>query len=409
MACTDALREALVDQITAWQPLSEAVAAAMRTVERHRFVPDVSVEEAYRDDTVVTRHDGDGVATSSASAPWLVGLMLDQLQVRPGMRVLEIGGGTGYNAALIAELVGEQGSVTTVEITPDVADDARTALARAGASTVEVVCGDGVHGYSPNAPYDRIIVTAGAWEIPQAWADQLAPGGILVVPLRMAGLTRAVALRREGRAWRSLSAHSCGFMPLRGETAIGERNIRLAQDLTVRLDDGREVDADALAAAAAGPGVVEWSGVDIDAPLDLLEFFLADLDGYCRILAPGTVTDRGLADPVNGWGSMGVATPGALGYLTKRTSRVNPYLWELGTCAYGPAAKQTVAELSERVRRWQAARGASRQVQIDVYPAGCGDVTDALMVVDKRHSRLVATLEDTSDTSRAAHEPDSVR
>lgn len=143
MAPTDALRGALVDQITSWQPLTDAVAAAMRKIERHLFVPAVSVEEAYRDDTVITRRDGTGIATSSASAPWLVGLMLDQLQARPGMRVLEIGGGTGYNSALIAELVGRQGHVTSVEITPDVAEDARKPLAAAGIANVEMICGDG--------------------------------------------------------------------------------------------------------------------------------------------------------------------------------------------------------------------------------------------------------------------------
>ena len=165
------------------QPLSDAVAAAMRTVERHLFVPNVSVEGAYRDDTVVTRRDGEGVATSSASAPWLVGLMLDQLEVGPGMRVLEIGGGTGYNAALIAELVGRRGTVTAVEIAPDVAEDARRALAEAGVTNVEVVCGDGEYGYPPNAPYDRIIVTAGhgryqrrpiRWRRAASWSSRCA-------------------------------------------------------------------------------------------------------------------------------------------------------------------------------------------------------------------------------------------
>lgn len=398
MSRTDALRGALVDQIISWQPLPDAVAAAMRKVERHLFVPNVSVEEAYRDDTVVTRRDDGGVATSSASAPWLVGLMLDQLQVGTGIRVLEIGGGTGYNAALIAELVGRQGHVTAVEITSDVTEEARKALAGASITNVEMVCGDGEYGYSPNAPYDRIIATAGAWEIPDAWADQLAPGGILVVPLRMKGLTRTVAFRREGQVWRSLSVHSCGFMPMRGDGEVPERNIRIAEDVTIRLDDGREVDADALKRAAAGSGAVEWSGVQIDAPLDLLDFFMADLDGFCRVLASSSIADRGLADPLNGWGSMGVATTNALGYLTKRTSPVNPYLWELGACAYGPSAEETVYELSERVRRWDLARSSSTGVRIEVHPAGQGDAADALMIVDKRHSRLVVTLDDKPDS-----------
>ncbi|HEX5401737.1 MAG TPA: methyltransferase, FxLD system, partial [Pseudonocardiaceae bacterium] len=324
------LRNALVDQIISWQPLSDAVAAAMREVERHLFIPDASLEDAYADDAVVTRQDDNGIATSSASSPWLVGLMLDQLQVSPGMRVLEIGGGTGYNAALIAALVARQGQVTAVEITPDVAEDARKALVTAGVTNVEMICGDGEYGYRLNAPYDRIIATAGVWEIPDAWADQLAPGGILVAPLRMGGLTRTVAFIRDGKVWRSISAHVCGFMPIRGDGEMPERNIRVAEDVMLRFDDGYEVDTSAVGRATAGPGAVEWSGVQIDAPIDLLEFFMADLDGFCRVLAPGSIVDRGLAEPLNGWGSMGVATADSLGYLTKRTSPDNPYLWELG-------------------------------------------------------------------------------
>ncbi|MGH3160211.1 MAG: methyltransferase, FxLD system [Streptosporangiaceae bacterium] len=409
MTRTDVLRGALVDQIMSWQPLPDAVAAAMRDVERHVFVLHVPLEEAYRDDTVITRRDEHGVATSSASAPWLVGLMLGQLQARPGMRVLEIGGGTGYNAALIAELVGRQGHVTAVEIAPDVAEDARKALAAAGFPSVEIICGDGEYGYEPNAPYDRIIATAGVWEIPDAWADQLTPDGILVVPLRMKGLTRAVAFRRDGRVWRSLSAHNCGFMPIRGHGQMPEHNVRVGGNLTVRFDDDRVVDAGALERVAAGPGVVEWAGVDIDEPLDLLEFFMADLDGFCRVLASASVTDRGLAEPLNGWGSMGLATADALGYLTKRTSPSNPYLWELGTCAYGPAAKKAVDELTARVRQWDRVRKSATGVIIQVYPAGQGDAAGALMSVDKRHSRLVVALAGKPDSSENCAETEPSR
>lgn len=399
MRSHEALRNAMVDQIISWQPLPDPVVAAMRKVERHVFVPGVSPEEAYTDDTVVTRRDDGGVATSSATSPWLVGRMLDQLHLRPGRRVLEIGGGTGYNSALIAELVGLQGDVTAVEITVDVVEDARKALAVAGVTNVEMICGDGEYGYPPNAPYDRIIATAGAWEIPDAWADQLASDGILVVPLRMKGLTRSVAFTRDDAGiWRSHSAVNCGFMPIRGDGAMSERNVRVAEDVVVRIDDGYDVDAEALVRAAAGPGSVEWTGIQIDAPLDLLDFWLADQDGFCRLLAPGSIVDRGLAEPLNGWGSMGVATADALGYLTKRTSLDNPHLSELGTCAYGPAAAKTVDELTERVHRWDRARKSVTGVRVEVYPAGQGYAADALMTVDKRRSRIVVRPEEKSDS-----------
>src|SRR5690606_2143908 len=117
------LRHAMVDEIVSWQPLSEPIAAVMRRVPRHLFVPQVSVGEAYSNSTVVTRRDGDGVATSSSTGPGLMGVMLDRLGVDRGMRVLEVGAGTGYNAALLAELVGSSGLVTAVEITSDVAEE----------------------------------------------------------------------------------------------------------------------------------------------------------------------------------------------------------------------------------------------------------------------------------------------
>ncbi len=102
--------------------------------------------------------------------------MLAQLDVRPGHRILEIGAGTGYNAALLAHLASPSGRVTTVELDPGIAAEAGKALAAAGYGHVAAVAGDGEYGHAPGAPYDRIIVTAGAWELPAAWADQLAPG-----------------------------------------------------------------------------------------------------------------------------------------------------------------------------------------------------------------------------------------
>jgi len=124
-----------------------------------------------------------GVSISSVSAPWLQAMMLEQAQIRPGMRVLEVGSG-GYNAALIAELVGACGEVTTVDIDSDVVDRARQCLAAAGYRQVNIVLADAEGGVPDHAPCDRVIVTAETWDIPPAWPGQLAEGGRLVVPLR---------------------------------------------------------------------------------------------------------------------------------------------------------------------------------------------------------------------------------
>ncbi|MGQ0773680.1 MAG: methyltransferase domain-containing protein [Pseudonocardiales bacterium] len=119
--------------------------------------------------------------SSSCSQPSLVAGMLDALDVHAGHRVLEIGTGTGWNAALLSERVGEPGNVVSVELDSDIADQARRALVGAGYATL-VVSADGMQGYAPGAPYDRVIATASVRVIPRAWIDQTRPGGVIVVP-----------------------------------------------------------------------------------------------------------------------------------------------------------------------------------------------------------------------------------
>src|SRR5205807_8810307 len=150
--------------------------------------PGASLKEAYANTTLPTKRDEHGVTMSAVSAPWLQAAMLEQADLAPGMRCLEIGSG-GYNAALIAEMVGEDGEVTTVDIDPDVTERARRCLAAAGYHDVRVVLADAEGGVEDHAPYDRIIVTAGAWDIPSAWVAQLTAAGRLVVPLRMRGVS----------------------------------------------------------------------------------------------------------------------------------------------------------------------------------------------------------------------------
>jgi protein-L-isoaspartate O-methyltransferase len=118
--------------------------------------------------------------TSSSSAPHIMAKMLDALEVRPGMRVLEVGSGSGCNAALLAELVGVE-NVTTMEIDASLADHARRALERAG-YPVAVITADGMLGYGPNAPYDRVMATAAVREVPYAWVEQTRAGGMILVP-----------------------------------------------------------------------------------------------------------------------------------------------------------------------------------------------------------------------------------
>lgn len=209
------LRDMLADELVADGTIeSEEVEAAFRTVARHLFAPGATLEEAYAPGGVVAkRRDGHGVTISSV--PQIQALMLEQAALAPGMRVLEIGSG-GYNAALMAELVGPDGEVTTIDIDPEVADRARHCLGEAGYSRVTVVLADGERGCSQHAPFDRIVVTAEAWDIPPAWVDQLAEGGTITVPLRIRGLTRSITFGREGGHLVSRSVRVCGFVPMRG-------------------------------------------------------------------------------------------------------------------------------------------------------------------------------------------------
>jgi protein-L-isoaspartate(D-aspartate) O-methyltransferase len=169
------LRDRMVDRIrTAGHLRSPRVEHALRTVPRHRFVPEASTEDAYADKAITIKPGTDRPA-SCISVPTVVAMMLDQLDPQPGERILEIGAGTGYNAALLAELVGPEGRVTTVDIHSDVVDHARRTLAETGYSRVRVVNADGVLGYPQDAPYDRIIVTVGP-----------APGLVRPTPRRRA-------------------------------------------------------------------------------------------------------------------------------------------------------------------------------------------------------------------------------
>ncbi|GAA3734675.1 methyltransferase domain-containing protein [Salinactinospora qingdaonensis] len=120
------------------------------------------------------------VSTSSSSKPAIMARMVDALRLAAGHRVLEIGTGTGWNAAVISNITGP-GTVTTVEVTAELADAARRALAATGYE-VDVVTGDGERGHPPNAPYDRVIATVAVHTLPYAWVAQTRPGGLLVVP-----------------------------------------------------------------------------------------------------------------------------------------------------------------------------------------------------------------------------------
>ncbi|MDI2132530.1 methyltransferase domain-containing protein [Yinghuangia seranimata] len=158
-------------------------------------------QAAARSDEAVTTQMAGAVPSSSASMPTVVKAMLDACDVHPGHRVLEIGAGTGYTAALLADRVGPTGSVVTVEVDPDVAESARRNLDATGVPNVDVVCADGFDGRPSSGPYDRVHVTCAIRHMPSAWLEQCLDGKI-VMPWGPAFSTeRVVSLRvRDGEA-----------------------------------------------------------------------------------------------------------------------------------------------------------------------------------------------------------------
>ena len=225
---------------------SEPVRAAFLAVPRELFVPEFAEREGlaavYRDDAIITKRNALGTPLSSSSQPAIMALMLEQLEVEEGMSVLEIGAGTGYNAALLSLLVGRSGRVVSVDVDAEVARGARRAL-RGGGYRARVVEGDGRAGFAKLAPYDRIIVTASSDAVPRSWFEQLRPDGLLEVPLRLnaTGAQAIPLLAKTRHGFRSRSVLAGGFMPLRAAGA--EAAAALKRPAIVASDATGERDA----------------------------------------------------------------------------------------------------------------------------------------------------------------------
>ena len=198
-------------QVVARGVETELVLAAMRAAPRHRFVPEEQLPSAYADSALPIGHG------QTISQPFVVAFMTEAAEVRPGDRVLEVGTGSGYQAAVLAEIVGE---LWSIEIVEPLAERARRDLAATGYDRVHVRSGDGYGGWPEQAPFDAIVVTAAPDHVPQPLLDQLVVGGRLIIPVgdRSQSVLR---IRRTESGYERESLLPVRFVPMTGEAQEG--------------------------------------------------------------------------------------------------------------------------------------------------------------------------------------------
>ena len=242
MEIAEKYKQQLLEQIrrtTALEPISARTEDAYLATPRHAFVrryrqggmkqwQDVDegnltehLATLYRDWSLALFGDDDDPGPSTISQPSLVLKMLDILQLESGHTVLELGAGSGWNAALIARLVGPEGRVYSLEIIPEVARQAAENLAALDIHNAQVIEGDGGEGHVPGGPYDRVVFTAGTYDLPQPLFEQMKDGGLMLVVIKtQGGLDNLFLLRKTQDHFESVESRAVGFVPLTGKYSM---------------------------------------------------------------------------------------------------------------------------------------------------------------------------------------------
>lgn len=369
-------RDALVDRLLTDRMItSPVVERAFRTVPRHLFVAEgTPLDVTYNvDNSVAIKRDPDGVIISSTSAAYIQARMIEQAELTAGMRVLEIGSG-GYNAALLAEVVGHGGRVVSVDIDPEVTDRASELLDATGyGGRVSVVLADAENPLPGlDEPFDAILVTVGAWDIAPAWLEHLATGGRIVVPLRMNGITRAIGFRREGDRLVSTSAEVAGFVPMQGEGAYDERVFLLpdrnGNHVKLRFEGDVPADMSVVDGVMATDRAEVWSGVTIKHGVsfaDLHLWFAAFLPGFCRLAVDGG-TD--MAAERKGWFPFGAVRGDSFAYLAVRPVPEGGAV-EFGARAYGVHGQDAATAMVDQIQAWDR-QGRDVEPTFAYWPIG---------------------------------------
>jgi protein-L-isoaspartate(D-aspartate) O-methyltransferase len=220
-------------------PISEATEKAYLATPRHLFVKryrewgtqewrevrEENLEEhlvtLYTDRSLILFGEDDNNIPSTISQPSFVLRMLDMLQLRPGHTVFELGSGSGWNAALMGHLIGPEGHVYSLEIIPEVTKIAIKTIESLGIKNVSIIAADGGEGYAEGAPYDRAIFTAGTYDLPRHFYDQMRDEGLLLVVIKSEGGGDSLfLLRKTGSHFESLESMPCGFVQLSGKYQV---------------------------------------------------------------------------------------------------------------------------------------------------------------------------------------------
>lgn len=212
-------------------------------------MPGIPPETAYADIEVYNRTDDEGGFVGGADRPSQVAQMLNLARLQPGQNVLEIGTGTGYNAALLQHIVGDSGRVASVELNREIAESAKDNLQHLSMGQVQVVHADGAAGYAPRASYDRIISTVAIWDIPAAWLRQLRPNGLIIAPLDVDGMQvcGAFQVQPDGTIY-SDDNFTCAFVQMLGDAAPPPQHVYLGGGSALRLysDHANKIDSASL-------------------------------------------------------------------------------------------------------------------------------------------------------------------
>ncbi|MCP2331021.1 methyltransferase, FxLD system [Actinoalloteichus cyanogriseus DSM 43889] len=258
-----------------------------------------------------------------------------------------------------------------------------------------MITGDGALGAPDHAPYDKVIVTVGPWDLPPAWFDQLTPGGTLVVPSHWRGQARSVAFTRQDTHLRATNSQLCGFIPMIGIVPTGERTGTVVENVVLYWDTDQNIDPAALHEVFTGPESTVWSGASVvaDEPFDHIWLWLTAIEpGTCRLDAEDEAIKAGLCHPAFAYRTPAIVEGGSLAYLTKPRpiDQDGERRYELGATGHGPAAAQLAERLVAQIRRFDRDRAA--QPVITAYPAGTADENlPTGVIIDKHHVRMVAT------------------